>query len=66
MNKKVYYIYVRNVGIITRIYDAHETAQDIFCSLLGEFDMDIIGYDTELINVQRLFLDSILYETYKL
>ena len=63
---KVYYVYVRNVGIITRIYDAHETAQDIFCSLLNEFDMDLIGYDDDLLKIQQLFLDSILYETYKL
>lgn len=66
MSKKVYYIYVRGVGITTRLFDSKETPTDIFCSLLNEFDLDLIGYGDNLLEVQKIFLDNILYETYKL
>lgn len=66
MTTKVYYIYVRGVGITTRLFDHKETPTDIFCSLLNEFDMDLIAYGSNLVDVQKMFLDNILYETYKL
>ena len=65
MTKKVYYIYVRGVGITTRLFDSKETSTDVFCTLLNDFGMDLIGYDTNLLKVQQLFLDSIYYDTYK-
>ena len=63
---KVYYVYVRGVGITTRLFDNKETATDVFCSLLNEFDLDLIAYGSNLVDVQKMFLDSILYETYKI
>lgn len=66
MNAKTYYVYVRGVGITTRLFDRKETPTDIFCSLLNEFDMDLIGYGDNLVEVQKIFLDNILYETYKI
>ena len=62
---KNYYVYVRGIGIIPRQFDYRETATDVFCTLLNDFGLDLIGYDTNLIKVQQLFLDNIYYETYK-
>ena len=63
--KKVYYIYVRGVGITTRLFDRKETSTDVFSTLLNDYGLDLIGYDTNLLKVQQLFLDSIYYDTYK-
>ena len=62
---KNYYVYVRGIGIIARLFDRKETSQDVFCTLLNDYGMDLIGYDTNLLKVQQLFLDSIYYDTYK-
>lgn len=64
--KKVYYIYVKGVGITTRLFDEKDTATDIFFALLEEFGVDnLIYYDTDFLKVQKSFLDNIYYETYK-
>lgn len=63
---KKYYVYVANVGIIKRVFDTHETAQDILCTLINDYGLALMGYDDDLLKIQQLFLDSILYETYKL
>lgn len=64
--KKVYYIYVRGVGITTRLFDYKETATDVFFSLLNDIGVEnLIYYDTDFLKVQKSFLDNIYYETYK-
>lgn len=63
--KKVYYIYVRGVGITTRLFDKNETAADVFYTLLSDYGLDLIGYDTDYLKVEQLFLNSIYYDTYK-
>lgn len=66
MTKKVYYIYVRGIGITTRLFDRKETATDVFFTLLNDFGVDnLIYYDTDFLKVQKSFLDNIYYETYK-
>ena len=65
MTKKVYYVYVRGTGIVPRQFDSKETATDIFCTLLDDYGLDLIGYDTEYLKVEQLFLNSIYYDTYK-
>ena len=62
---KNYYVYVRGVGIIPRQFDSKETAIDIFYTLLNDYGLDLIGYDTEYLKVEQLFLNSIYYDTYK-
>ena len=62
---KNYYVYVRGTGIVLRQFDKKETSSDVFCALLNDYGMDLIGYDTNLLKVQQLFLDSIYYDTYK-
>lgn len=63
---KRYYVYVANRGIVTELFPSKETSQDVLCELIGKHGVDLIGYDTDLVKVQRLFLDSIYYETYKI
>lgn len=64
--KKVYYIYVRGVGITTRLFDEKETATDVFFALLEDIGVEnLIYYDTDFFKVQKAFLDNIYYETYK-
>ena len=65
MTKKVYYIYVRGIGIIPRQFDSKETSTDVFCTLLNDYGLDLIGYDTNYLKVEQLFLNSIYYDTYK-
>ena len=65
MNTKTYYVYVRNRGIVTRFFNHKETSSDVFCTLLNDYGMDLIGYDINLLKVQQLFLNSIYYDTYK-
>ena len=63
---KKYYVYVKNMGIITRQFDHKETATDVFFTLLGDYGVDnLIYYDTDYLKVQKSFLDNIYYETYK-
>lgn len=63
---KRYYVYVANLGIVTELFDHKETSQDILCILINKYGVDLIGYDSSLVKVQQLFLDSIYYETYKI
>ena len=64
--KKVFYIYVKGVGITTRLFDYRETATDVFFTLLNDYGVDnLIYYDTDFLKVQKSFLDNIYYETYK-
>ena len=64
--KKVFYIYVKGVGITTRLFDHKETATDVFFTLLEDFGVEnLIYYDTDFLKVQKSFLDNIYYETYK-
>ena len=63
---KVYYVYVANRGIVTELFNHKETSQDILCTLINKYGVDLIGYDSNLVKVQKLFLDSIYYETYKI
>ena len=63
---KTYYVYVANRGIVTRLFDRKETVQDILCTLINDYGVDLIGYDDDLLRVEKLFLDSIYYETYKI
>lgn len=63
---KKYYIYVANRGIVTELFDHKETNEDILCTLIEKYGVDLIGYDNNLTKIQRLFLDSIYYETYKI
>ena len=65
MNTKTYYVYVRNKGIFPIFFNSKETSTDVFCTLLNAYGLDLIGYDTNLLKVQQLFLDSIYYDTYK-
>lgn len=62
---KTYYIYVRGVGIVPRQFDSKETSTDVFCTLLNDYGLDLIGYDTDYLKVEQLFLNSIYYDTYK-
>lgn len=62
---KNYYVYVRGVGIIPRQFDSKETSTDVFCTLLSDYGLDLIGYDTDYLKVEQLFLNSIYYDTYK-
>lgn len=62
---KTYFVYVRHQGILPRQFDSKETSSDVFCTLLNDYNLDLIGYDTNLLKVQQLFLDSIYYDTYK-
>ena len=62
---KRYYVYVANLGIVTEIFDHKETSQDILCTLINKYGVDLIGYETDLVKIQKLFLDSIYYDTYK-
>ena len=62
---KNYYVYVRYQGILQRQFDHKESSTDVFCTLLNDYGLDLIGYDTSLIKVQQLFLNSIYYDTYK-
>lgn len=63
---KRYYVYVANQGIVSRLFNHKETSQDILCTLINDYGVDLIGYDDNLLKIQRLFLDSIYYETYKI
>ena len=63
---KMYYVYVANLGIVTELFDYKETSQDILCTLINKYGVDLIGYETDLVKIQKLFLDSIYYETYKI
>lgn len=65
MNVKTYYVYVRNKGILPIFFNSKETSTDVFCALLNAYGLDLIGYDTNLLKVQQLFLNSIYYDTYK-
>lgn len=62
---KTYYIYVRGTGIVPRQFDNKETSTDVFCTLLNDYGLNLIGYDTDYLKVEQLFLNSIYYETYK-
>ena len=63
---KTYYIYVRGVGIVPRQFDHKETSTDVFFTLLEDFGVEnLIYYDTDLLKVQKSFLNEIYYETYK-
>lgn len=62
---KNYYVYVRGIGIIPRQFGSEETATDIFYTLLNDYGLDLIGYDTDYLKVEQLFLNSIYYDTYK-
>ena len=62
---KNYYVYVRGMGIIPRQFNRKETSQDVFCTLLNDYGLDLIGYDTDHLKVEQLFLNSIYYDTYK-
>ena len=63
---KKYYVYVANRGIVTELFDRKETSQDILCTLINKYGVDLIGYERDLVKIQKLFLDSIYYETYKI
>ena len=63
---KMYYVYVANLGIVTELFDYKETSQDILCTLINKYGVDLIGYETDLVKIQKRFLDSIYYETYKI
>lgn len=63
---KRYYVYVANRGIVERLFSNKETSQDILCTLINDYGVDLIGYDSSLVKAQQLFLDSIYYETYKI
>ena len=62
---KTYFVYVRGAGIIPRQFDSKETSTDVFCTLLNDYGLDLIGYDTDYLKVEQLFLNSIYYDTYK-
>ena len=62
---KTYFVYVRHQGILPRQFDSKETSTDVFCTLLNDYGLDLIGYDTDYLKVEQLFLDSIYYDTYK-
>ena len=62
---KTYFVYVRGTGIIPRRFFHKETSQDVFCTLLNDYGLDLIGYDMDYLKVEQLFLNSIYYETYK-
>ena len=62
---KTYYVYVRGIGIVPRHFDSKETSTDVFCTLLNDYGLDLIGYDTDYLKVEQLFLNSIYYDTYK-
>lgn len=63
---KRYYVYVANRGIVERLFSNKEASQDILCTLINDYGVDLIGYETDLVKIQQLFLDSIYYETYKI
>ena len=62
---KNYFVYVRHQGILPRQFDSKETSTDVFCTLLNDYGLGLMGYDTDLLKIQQLFLDSIYYDTYK-
>lgn len=62
---KTYYVYVRGTGIVPRQFFHKETSTDVLCTLLHDYGLDLIGYDTDYLKVEQLFLNSIYYDTYK-
>ena len=62
---KTYFVYVRGTGIVPRQFNHKETSTDVFYTLLNDYGLDLIGYDTDYLKVEQLFLNSIYYDTYK-